>query len=250
MEKHRHDMAFIRQDEEYREEERRRERDRYHESKDGHLTREQEKRDKEMAKHELHRQQVMILHQLGNGSLRKWFWMGETEHDYPHLLDVQFKKNPDMALWMEKRRVKQQWVCFECGVAFGRKNCGKCPKLDVHCMEKGCKIECKECTDNQKHYLGDYQIWLNVLKASYHESDESRINWAEELLTSLTIDDESRKRIEETGELPGAPILVPYVPMDLPFVRKKGSPQTVLLHDQCFSQSSDLVAFTILEVNR
>ena len=224
-------MAFIRQNEEYRDEERRRDRERYDESKygeDAPLTREQKKRDKERAEHELQRQRVMILHQLGNGSLRKYFWCGETEHDYPHLLDVQFKKNPDLAVWMDKCRVKQTWVCFECKVAFGSKNCGKCPKLDVHCMEKGCKIECKGCTDNQKHYLGDYQIWLKVLKASYHESDESRINWAEELLTSLTLDDE----IRGTGEAPGAPRLVPYIPIDLPFVRKRGSPQTVFLDDR------------------
>ena len=137
--------------------------------------------------HELDNQKKKIIDALSIGSTREDFWYGKTADDYPHMLDVQFQKNPDLAVWMDKRRIDQQWVCHECGVQFGSKNCGKCPIVETHCMEKGCKIECEGCTNNQEHYLGDYQM---MLKARYWRSDESWVTWAETSLQSLTLDDE------------------------------------------------------------
>ena len=191
------------QDKEYREKERKRDQERSNEvhygvdwdifdatgewdKEDTPLTKEEEKRIKKREEDEADRQKLMIIHALSVGSTRKDFWYGTTQHDYPFLLDTQFKKDPDLAVWMDQRRVGQTWVCHECGITFDAKRCGKCP-MGVYCMEKGCKIECGGCTANQEHYLGDYQKWL---KSRYKESDKSWIDWAEASLASLSLDDD------------------------------------------------------------
>ena len=128
-----------------------------------------------------------ILSALSKGSTREDFWYGKNKDDYPFMLDAQFKKNRDLAVWMDMKRIDQQWVCHECGVQFGKKECGKCSEKYPYCMEKGCKIDCYGCTNNQQHYLGDYQYRL---KLRYHDWEKYWISWAQTSLTSMTLDDE------------------------------------------------------------
>ena len=207
-------MAFFRQDRDYREEERRKARERYEANAVGifqtmsewdpeflcdsdsdiPLTKEEVRRLNLRKKNEEDRQKLKIIHQLCNGSLRKNFWDGKTEYDYPFLLDAQFKKNPTLAIWMDTQRIKQHWVCTECGVPFGEKNCGKCPRLGVSCMEKGCKFECKTCTRSQKIYLEGYPLWV---KARCDGSDKPFTCWYNAFMTCKVTCDGSDKTKED-----------------------------------------------------